>query len=44
MLFIAIAVFYAKYPLDDVGIFLALIVGIIIGLINTVISTAEKIE
>jgi len=42
MLFIATGVFYAEYPLNDIGIFAALILGLIIGLINATISTAKR--
>ena len=42
MLFIAIAVFYAKYPLNDPVIFIAIIVGLIVGMMNATIKTAHR--
>jgi len=42
MLFIAVAVFYAKYPLTEIDIYIALIVGLILGLINATIQTGKK--
>lgn len=42
MLFIAIAVFYAKYPLNDPVIFIAITVGLIVGMMNATIKTANR--
>lgn len=42
MLLISVAVFYAKYPLNDPTIFIAVIVGLILGMMNATIKTAVR--
>ncbi len=42
MLLIAVGVFYAKYPLTEIDIFIVLFVGFMIGFINATIGTGKE--